>query len=89
MPNIKKHLGEVVKNLRLESGLSQQQLAERCGLKRAYVGVIERGEKAITVEMALRLSKGLEVSLSAIFSRLEEIHNDRKNENGIEKNPRY
>jgi len=89
MSDITKDLGEVIKNLRLESNLSQKQLAERCGLQRPYIGIIERGEKAMTVETALRLADGLGVKLSAIFSRVEDVSNDRKNKNGIAKNPRH
>lgn len=83
---IKKDLGEVIKNLRLEARLSQEQLAERCGLKRAYIGTIERGEKAITVETASRLAGGLGIPLSAIFSRVEELNLDKDKTDGIKQN---
>jgi transcriptional regulator with XRE-family HTH domain len=73
MVEIKTELGEVIRNLRLEAGLSQQALADRCGLKRAYIGTIERGGKAITVETALKVALGLGVRLSSIFDRLENI----------------
>ena len=83
MDGIKKILGEVLKNLRLEAGLSQEQLGSRCGLTRPYLGVIERGEKAITVETASRLAAGLGVRLSAIFARVEELNFDREKTIGI------
>lgn len=89
MDSIKKDLGEVLKNLRLEAGLSQEQLGERCGLKRAYIGIIERGEKAITVETAARLADGLAVHLSAIFTRLEELKQDREIVSGFAKNDNH
>jgi transcriptional regulator with XRE-family HTH domain len=73
MVEIKTELGEVIRNLRLEAGLSQQALADRSGLKRAYIGIIERGGKAITVETAQKIASGLGVRLSSIFDRLENI----------------
>lgn len=76
--NTKKRLGEVVRNLRLELGLSQQQLAERCGLARPYIGIIERGEKAMTIETAVRIAEGLGVKLSVIFSRMESMDSDQR-----------
>lgn len=89
MGDIKKDLGEVIKNLRLESSLSQEQLAERCGLQRPYIGIIERGEKAMTVETASRLAEGLRVKLSILYSRVEDLSNKRENKNGVEKSPRH
>lgn len=71
--NTKRRLGEVVRNLRLELGLSQQQLSDRCGLARPYIGIIERGEKAMTIETAARIAEGLGVKLSVIFSRMESM----------------
>jgi transcriptional regulator with XRE-family HTH domain len=65
-------LGGVLKSLRLEENLSQAALGERCGLQRAALAAIERGERAITVETALRVSNGLGRSLVEIFQRLEE-----------------
>lgn len=73
MDRITKTLGEVVKNMRLESGLSQEQLGNRCGLNRAYIGTIERGEKTMTVETAMKIAYGLKVPLSSIFVRVEEV----------------
>jgi transcriptional regulator with XRE-family HTH domain len=73
MDRITKTLGEVVKNMRLESGLSQEQLGSRCGLNRAYIGTIERGEKTMTVETAMKIAYGLKVPLSSIFVRVEEV----------------
>lgn len=89
MDSIKKDLGEVLKNLRLEAGLSQENLGGRCGLNRAYIGIIERGEKAITVETAARLADGLAVSLSTIFIRVEELKQDREKVGGFTKKNNY
>lgn len=71
-------LGIVLKNLRLASGLSQDELARRCGLHRAYVGAVERGEKNITVETAARLTRGLGISLSSLFARYEQLKDSER-----------
>jgi len=67
-----KALGGVFKSLRLEANLSQAALGERCHLQRAALAAIERGEKAITVETAYRVSRALGHSLVEVFQRLEE-----------------
>lgn len=41
--------GKHVKSLRQENKLSQEELAYKAGLHRTYIGMIERGEKNITL----------------------------------------
>lgn len=64
--------GLVVRQLRLDKGLSQEGLADLCGLHRTYIGTIERGEKNVTIETANKLAKALGVKLSHLFTLLEE-----------------
>ncbi|MBV9470126.1 MAG: helix-turn-helix transcriptional regulator [Abitibacteriaceae bacterium] len=64
-------MGIVIRSLRTEVGLSQEELAARCGLHRTYIGSIERGEKTITIETAQKLAKAFEISLTQLFSQLE------------------
>jgi transcriptional regulator with XRE-family HTH domain len=40
-----KRFEEVVRRLRTEQGYSQGSFAERCGLHRTYIGIIERGRR--------------------------------------------
>jgi transcriptional regulator with XRE-family HTH domain len=70
--SIAKEFGGLVRQLRTEIGLSQEEFAERCGLHRTYIGAIERGEKTVTIETALKLAKALNTSLSALFTKLEK-----------------
>lgn len=37
--------GRNVRRYRIDRGLSQEQLAEKAGLHRTYIGMIERAEK--------------------------------------------
>lgn len=53
------------KNLRRERSLrrlSQEQLADICGLHRTYIGGIERCERNITIATLERISNALGVS---------------------------
>jgi transcriptional regulator with XRE-family HTH domain len=64
--------GALVQRLRLERGFSQEAFAQACKLERAHVGKIERGEVNVTVATALKLARGLDLSLSDLFYRLEQ-----------------
>jgi transcriptional regulator with XRE-family HTH domain len=54
----------VAKNLRRTrqaKGLSQGELADRAGINRNYVGMLEREEHAATVDMLEKLAEVLEI----------------------------
>lgn len=65
-------VGRLVRQLRIEAGLSQEKFAVVCGLHRTYIGAIERGEKTISIETADKLVKAFGLSLSEFFSYLEQ-----------------
>ena len=50
-----------VRRLRKERGLSQEELAEAAGVHRTYVGMIERGEKNVTIYNIERIAIALDV----------------------------
>lgn len=55
-------LGSALRQLRRDRGLSQDRLANRAGVDRAYVGGIERAERHPTWEVVERLLAVLDVS---------------------------
>lgn len=55
--------------LRVERGLSRQQLAEAVGVNYQTVGYLERGEYNPSLELAFRLSEVFGLPIEAIFSR--------------------
>ncbi|MFI3323220.1 MAG: helix-turn-helix transcriptional regulator [Rikenellaceae bacterium] len=59
--------GKRIQLLRKERGLSQEQLAEEAGLHRTYIGMIERGEKNITLKNIEKLAKGLKLNIKELL----------------------
>ncbi|MCL4194798.1 MAG: helix-turn-helix transcriptional regulator [Thermoguttaceae bacterium] len=57
-----------VRSLRLARSWSQEELADRCGLHRTYVGAIERGERNVTVNTLFRLALALRCSACDLLS---------------------
>ena len=53
--------GVRLREFRLERGLSQEELADRCGLHRTFVGRVERGETNVTLGSIHKLAHGLGV----------------------------
>jgi transcriptional regulator with XRE-family HTH domain len=59
-------LGERVRGLRRERGLTLDGLAGRSGVSRAMISKVERGEKNPTLVVAAKVAEGLGVSLSRL-----------------------
>lgn len=62
--------GKRVLSYRKEANLSQEKLAELSGLHRTYIGMIERGEKNITLKNIEKISKALEINMSDLLKDL-------------------
>jgi transcriptional regulator with XRE-family HTH domain len=57
-----------LRRLRQKHGLSQEELADRAGLNRNYVGMIEREENAPTVDALEQIAKALDINALELFS---------------------
>ncbi len=67
MKDIKALLGENIKNHRLECKFSQEELADLCSLHRTYIGSVERGERNVSLENIVSISRALGVSPSILL----------------------
>lgn len=64
-------LGRHVQSLRRARGLSEDALAQRCGLSADTITRLEAGEFSPTLETLRRLCAGLELELSELFAAYE------------------
>ncbi|HPY41604.1 MAG TPA: helix-turn-helix transcriptional regulator [Thiolinea sp.] len=57
------------RNIRLarkDLGMSQEAMAEACGLHRTYVGDVERGERNISIDNMEAMAKAVKKSLAEL-----------------------
>jgi transcriptional regulator with XRE-family HTH domain len=52
-----------IRSKRQKIGLSQESLADECGLHRTYIGAIERGERNITINTLAKIADALGCSV--------------------------
>jgi DNA-binding Xre family transcriptional regulator len=54
-------IGSLIRNIRIQKGLSQNELALKVGMKQPDISMIEEGKKNITLETLARLCKVLDI----------------------------
>lgn len=64
---IKNNLGRKVRELRLSSKMSQEDLADKAKTRRALISEIERGEANPTLESIVSIAAALGVDVAELF----------------------
>ncbi len=64
---IKERFGSRLRALREKRGLSQQDLSHASTVSKVFLGTLERGEKAATIETIEKLADGLGVQPAELF----------------------
>lgn len=64
--------GRVLRTVRREVGLTQEQLALAADIDRTFVSLIERGERQPTVRVLFRLAAALHVSAARLIQMTED-----------------
>ncbi len=73
MGTFNKELGQRVRNARIESGLSQQDLANRIGTTQDAVSLYERGARAVSLETLVAIAKALNKPLGYFLELKPEL----------------
>ncbi len=59
--------GEKIKKLRLEKSWTQEVLAEKTGFHRTYIGMIERGERNLSLKNIETFADTFEMKISELL----------------------
>lgn len=72
MDSVLKSFGKIIKTEREKMNLSQEQLAELCGLHRTYISQIERGLKSASIKVLFSLAYNLNTTPSNLIRKTEK-----------------
>jgi ribosome-binding protein aMBF1 (putative translation factor) len=70
---VRKRIGDRIRFLRERKGWSQRQLALESGLGRRYVGTLERGEAAISIDSLRKLCDGFEMPMGDLVQGVDDL----------------
>jgi transcriptional regulator with XRE-family HTH domain len=70
--NALKIIGQNIKKYRAIKGITQEELADRVGLHRTYISLLERGGKNVGIMNIIALAKCLEVSIDKLIESPHE-----------------
>jgi transcriptional regulator with XRE-family HTH domain len=63
--------GNVLQELRLQRGLTQDRLAELAGTERSHISALERAEKGPALATIFKLANALEIPASKLIGLVE------------------
>lgn len=68
MEDVKRLIGERIRTLRKERGLSQEELGWKSDLHYTHIGSIERGEKNWSIDTLVKVAGGLNVTINDLLA---------------------
>ena len=60
-------VGQKIKHLRTDAGMTQEQMSEKCDISTSYLGHIERGSRKLSLETAVKIADCMRVSIDALI----------------------
>lgn len=62
-----KILGKKIQRIRRNKGLTQEELADKVNISRAYMGYIEQGRSTPSLEVVEKIARELKTKISSFF----------------------
>ena len=63
-------IGNRIRELRTQTGLSQEKFAQKIGMDRTYLASVELGKRNISIVNIEKIANGLNVTLSELFKNI-------------------
>ena len=71
MSNTGEDYGRIIKDLRIQMGLTQNEVAKVLDVTPGYISNVENGRTAMSLRMLIYYSKLMNISLDSLVGRLE------------------
>ena len=65
--DFKKALGENLRKIRTEKGLTQEYISLESGISRSHIAMIEAGKRDVTISTLFKISRALNVTINKNF----------------------
>lgn len=65
--NVRQIFGQNLRRKRETLGISQEDLAEKAGLHRTYIGSVERGERNVSIDNMERLAVAVDSTIEELL----------------------
>jgi len=63
-------ISTLIRELRLEKGISQEEFSHLIQIDRKYASLIEKGDKNLSILMLKKITSGLEISMEDFFRKI-------------------
>ncbi len=81
MDTLQQQFGNLVRRRRLAIGLGQEALADKAGLHRTHVSLLERGKRMPSLTVIKKLAMALDTTMASL---MEELEGEADDETGSE-----
>lgn len=75
--SLEESIGTTLKKYRTAKNLTQEQLAFESDVDRTFIGMVERAERNVSVNVLFKICKILNVKVSDFMGEVEELINDK------------
>lgn len=70
-------VGSVLQKMRLNAGMTQEELASKAKVDRTYISMLEHNKKSPTLDMLFRLCQAMGIKASVVIARVEKLKSAR------------
>lgn len=75
--NLRQIMAENLRAIRVAANISQEELAELCGLHRTYISDIERCNRNVSIDNIERIAKALHITSSDLLKERDDVDENR------------
>lgn len=83
MATLQEKVGTVLRRRRLAAGLGQEAFADKAGLHRTHISLLERGLRMPTLEVVRKIAAALEVTMAEFIGEVEREGDEEEASEGV------